>query len=189
MMLVDNFVHADLHPGNILVRRGDSDIQLVFLDCGLTTDLPDRDWDHFKQLFTAILKGDGRYAASLMIKYADETDITKEDEEKFTDALDIIFIDVRKSKLTDLHMGEFLSSIFRLTRRYHVKLKGNVATLIVGAAILEGIGKKLNPELNILDNAVPFLLKNPKTASKFSLREIFDILKIYPKSTHSNTIL
>lgn len=46
---------------------------------GLITHLSEVDWEHFKELFRAIVKGDGREGADLMIKYAPETHI-KSDE-------------------------------------------------------------------------------------------------------------
>jgi len=178
MMLVHNFVHADLHPGNILVRRGPSDLQLVFLDCGLVTKLTDKDWDHFKQLFTAIINGDGKYGASLMIKYADEAKISLEEEEQFTEAMDQLFKKLRISNIAEIHVADFVTSVFQLTRKFKVKIKGTVTTLIVGTAILEGIGRQLSPDLNILDRAVPLLIRNPDQLSHFPVLEyIRSILK------------
>jgi predicted unusual protein kinase regulating ubiquinone biosynthesis (AarF/ABC1/UbiB family) len=48
-------------------------MEIVLLDVGLITCLSEIDWEHFKQLFRAIVKGDGREGADLMIKYAPET--------------------------------------------------------------------------------------------------------------------
>ena len=54
-----NFVHCDLHPGNILVQvppiPGDVPT-LVFLDCGVAASLSKQDWDNLKQLFIAVVK-------------------------------------------------------------------------------------------------------------------------------------
>ena len=50
MLLWDNFVHADLHPGNILVRF-DPNPKIVFLDTGLVTELSRRDHYNFADLF------------------------------------------------------------------------------------------------------------------------------------------
>jgi len=94
MLLWDNFVHADLHPGNILVRlvdrrgrvRWDTPItpqlvelacleelgvQLVYLDTGLVTRLSTRDFENFCDLFAAlVLAGDGYRAGRLLIERA-----------------------------------------------------------------------------------------------------------------------
>ena len=56
MVLIDNFVHGDLHPGNILVRHHGNDtksdsLQLVFLDAGLVVQLTERDRKKFSTGF------------------------------------------------------------------------------------------------------------------------------------------
>jgi len=85
MVLVDNFVHADLHPGNILVERSPSEggraqgalrrnsssaPALAFVDAGLVVELSAKDQRNFVLLFYAIAQGDGARAADLMLEYA-----------------------------------------------------------------------------------------------------------------------
>ncbi|KAF4718990.1 AarF domain containing kinase 2, partial [Perkinsus olseni] len=68
MLFIDNFIHGDLHPGNILVQAdkpgassGNNDragVRLVFLDCGLANELSDRDLTNFVDLMHAIMIGE-----------------------------------------------------------------------------------------------------------------------------------
>lgn len=61
MLLKDNVVHTDLHPGNILVRevrRGEEDhLQLVLLDFGLVEELQPAVRKHFISFLNMISKG------------------------------------------------------------------------------------------------------------------------------------
>ncbi|XP_054812081.1 uncharacterized protein LOC129313160 isoform X2 [Prosopis cineraria] len=78
MLLVDNFIHADMHPGNILVRRTQSrssQMQLfksrphvVFLDVGMTTELSKREQQHLLEFFKAVSVLDGHLAAQCTLK-------------------------------------------------------------------------------------------------------------------------
>lgn len=60
-VFIHNFVHGDLHPGNILVqdgRGGRGYPKLVLLDCGIATSLGRQDLENIKAVFTAIVKGE-----------------------------------------------------------------------------------------------------------------------------------
>ena len=89
MLFQDNFVHADLHPGNIFLRRRNSDDsldpiemtadgnivpdattlnELVILDPGLVTSLSPKDRENFILLFSSVACGDSDLAAELMVE-------------------------------------------------------------------------------------------------------------------------
>ncbi|KFQ06019.1 putative aarF domain-containing protein kinase 2, partial [Haliaeetus albicilla] len=97
MVFVDNFVHADLHPGNILVQGlahvGTSckeqtaivdlcdtlvvEVQpplrqlcLVLLDAGIVAELQSTDMQNFRAVFTAVVQGQGERVAELILHHA-----------------------------------------------------------------------------------------------------------------------
>eukprot|EP01113_Clastostelium_recurvatum_P006691 TRINITY_DN13053_c0_g1_i2.p1 TRINITY_DN13053_c0_g1~~TRINITY_DN13053_c0_g1_i2.p1 ORF type:complete len:586 (-),score=99.46 TRINITY_DN13053_c0_g1_i2:614-2281(-) len=166
MMLVDNFIHSDLHPGNVLVRTPVDDFtgetmppQLVLLDVGLVTELSEKDRKNFHALFGAVVRGDGRYGAMLMIKHAREKQCTPEEQEKFKSAMGQLFAEVGAKKLSDVDVGALLGNILSLVRTYRIKIESNFATLVMGTVVLEGLGRQLDPDLNLLTAAVPFLVR------------------------------
>ena len=79
MMLVDNFVHADMHSGNILIqvneKKGKSgffnsdsfDLKLILIDVGLVSSLKDLEIYNFAALFDCLRTGDGKQAARLIL--------------------------------------------------------------------------------------------------------------------------
>lgn len=76
---VDNFVHADMHPGNILVRMKErspeqffeSRPHVVFLDVGMTAELSKRDRMNILEFFKAIALRDGRTAAQCTLQLSE----------------------------------------------------------------------------------------------------------------------
>ena len=67
-LFVHNFVHGDLHPGNILVQDPNvDDPKIVLLDCGIATSLGQIDLENFHSVFTAIVKGEGSKVADLFL--------------------------------------------------------------------------------------------------------------------------
>ncbi|CAN0857944.1 Probable serine/threonine-protein kinase abkC, partial [Linum grandiflorum] len=75
MLLVDNFIHAEMHPGNILVRiaaRNKPSVKkrlfkskphVIFLDVGMTAELSKNDRVNLLEFFKAVARRDGRTAA------------------------------------------------------------------------------------------------------------------------------
>jgi len=178
MLLWDNFVHADLHPGNILVRsRRDflylpkdknicnlSHAQVIFLDTGLVTELSRNDFYNFTDLFYAlVVRGDGYTAAKLMIErsplpYRDQVI----DPEGFCLQVEKLIYPIFKQSrsstnlnLQRLSITPVLFEMFDLVRKHHVKLDGSFTNLVMSLICVEGVGRQLAPDLNLL----PFLMQ------------------------------
>jgi len=122
------------------------------------SSLPE-DWEHFKDLFKAIVEGNGKDGAHMIVKFSKDRDLTKDEEEKFVTEMDNIFTSIRYKKMSEIHVGEFLGNILSIIKKYRVKIEGNFATLCVSTIVLEGIGRQLDPDINILDASVPLLIK------------------------------
>lgn len=70
MVFLKNFVHGDLHPGNLMVGERDDGGEecLIFLDAGIVCELDHNDRENFLDLFHAVVIGNGTLAGSLMIE-------------------------------------------------------------------------------------------------------------------------
>ncbi|XP_035498897.1 uncharacterized aarF domain-containing protein kinase 2 [Scophthalmus maximus] len=196
MVFVDNFVHGDLHPGNILVQcrgsvAGSSDragvagelggkttltdlwdtvvvsvrpdpfpLQLVLLDAGIVAQLSDHDLANFKAVFTAVVLRQGERVAELILHHAranecqDVPQFKKEMAQLVDHALS------NKLSLEKVQVGDLLSRVFGLLIKHKVKLESNFASIVFAIMVLEGLGRSLDPNLDILDLAKPLLLKN-----------------------------
>ena len=75
---MDNFIHADMHPGNILVRVAKSKLSpiglfkprphVIFLDVGMTTELSNRERENLLEFFKAVALQDGHTAAECTLR-------------------------------------------------------------------------------------------------------------------------
>lgn len=167
MLLRHNFVHADLHPGNILVDFGDPEtggseqLQLAFVDAGLVVELGPRDRTNFTDLFRAIAQGDGDTAAALMLSRATAHECT--DAEGFRSGMAALVHRARGGEegtffsLRSLRIGEVLLDVTQLVRHHGVKMDPNFATLVAAIVVLEGLGRQLDPSLDLFAAAMPML--------------------------------
>jgi len=136
MVFVDNFIHADLHPGNVLVRaipnRTNSqrvDHTIIFLDAGIATSLLPNDRKNLRDLFKAVVLNDGYSAGALMVeraRYERCTSIPGGKHAFATGVSNIVseFHDRRKQGLTlgAVRVGALLGKVLDLCRRYGVEI-------------------------------------------------------------------
>ncbi|XP_039625439.1 uncharacterized aarF domain-containing protein kinase 2 isoform X1 [Polypterus senegalus] len=185
MIFVDNFVHGDLHPGNILVQWGKqntphgtmtlldmcdtlivnmrpspAEVHLVLLDAGIVSELSGTDLKNLHAVFSAVVLGQGAKVAELILHHARASECSS--VEKFKLEMAELVNEARKNTITleKLHVADLLSRVFRLLITHKVKLESNFASIVFAIMVLEGVGRSLDPNLDILEMAKPFLLKN-----------------------------
>lgn len=170
MMLRHNLVHADLHPGNLAVRRvpspsdGPPQLCLLVYDAGLVTAASPEDWRNFRSLFGAIVTGDAGAGAALMLRQARRAPtLTPEQEAAFTAEMKTHFEAAVAVPLRQVRVGALLLGLLRTSQRFGVPLEGNFATLCVGTLVLEGVGRQLDPAIDLLRAARPFYPDLAKT--------------------------
>lgn len=186
MIFVDNFVHADLHPGNILVQGADGlsksqeerlqqvdvcdtlavavaparcPLRLVLLDAGIVAELQAADLRNFRAVFMAVAMGQGQRVAELILHHARASECR--DVEGFKAEMATLVTQARKNTITleKLQVSSLLSNVFKLLMTHKVKLESNFASIVFAIMVLEGLGRSLDPKLDILEAAKPFLLK------------------------------
>lgn len=144
-MIAHNFVHGDIHPGNVLVRGSD----IVILDCGLAVELSPRNRDNFHALLVSMVLGDPRLSARLILRNSvgSKTDV---DEEAFAADIDAVFkrYVVAKSFATS-DLVAALSAVLATVQRHGVRLESAFVNLITSSIVLEGVGKSLDPSLSL----------------------------------------
>jgi len=182
MLIEDNYVHSDLHPGNLMVafdkegpKAGEGqkaskfedmsaadlkseELKLVVLDSGLVSELTPKNRRNFLSLFGALILRDGRLAARLMLDNAPAHSCT--DPTQLGEDMHVIIRAIPLDNLASVDLGRLLSEVMNTVRQHHVKLESDFASLIISLAIIEGIGRQLDPNLSLFHQAVPVMLKN-----------------------------
>ncbi|XP_051125626.1 ABC1 family protein YPL109C, mitochondrial-like isoform X2 [Andrographis paniculata] len=166
MLLVDNFVHADMHPGNILVRLTRSKRpkrtlktkpHVIFLDAGMTAELSKNDQINLLEFFKAIARRDGRTAAECTLRLSKKQNCPE--PEAFVQEVKEAF-DFWGTPEGDLvHPADCMHQLLEKVRWHKVNIDGNVCTVMVTVLVLEGWQRKLDPDYDIMHTLQTLLLK------------------------------
>lgn len=161
MLLSDNFVHTDLHPGNILVREvsqdGNKSIQIVLLDFGLAEELRPEIRKHFISFLNFISKGDGFNAAQHLLQWSKDQHCRN--PSSFIEDMKRLFeTDCAIKTSEGIDLDAVMKSVLRLAQKHGVSIDSAYASLVVGVCIIVGFAHSLDARVNLMDAATPVLL-------------------------------
>jgi aarF domain-containing kinase len=218
MLLLDNFVHSDLHPGNIMIKfskppttrfllanifntlfRKKQDVpvappddsesdqivadltklihspaawraklgqlgqagyvpEIVFIDAGLVTTLSDVNRKNFLDLFRAMAEFDGYRTGQLMVERCRTPELAIETE-TFALKMQHLVLSVKRKtfSLGQIKISDILTQVLKAVREHHVKMEGDFVNTVISILLLEGIGRQLDPGLDLFKSALPIL--------------------------------
>lgn len=159
MIFHDNFLHGDLHPGNIVVV--DSILPSVcFLDAGIVVELNRDQHAHFVDVLAAFMRHDGERAGRLMIEHqAKHADTTAQDA--FCAMLRSITDKTADEAFFD-KVGDYASRIFTSAADSHIKLQGYFVSTAIAIRVMEGVANALDKDVKIGRLAMPWILSAPR---------------------------
>ena len=153
MVFADGFVHADLHPGNLLVTPQG---QVALLDLGLVAELDDEHRTAFARYFAAWSTGDGKTMADIMVRHSPSPHI--QDPVGFTAAIQEFVNRLHGKRLGEVEVAAVVFGMLQILRRYRVRVNATFTMVNIAIAVTEGIGKQLDPTLDLLAEAMPFFM-------------------------------
>ncbi|MFT3699016.1 MAG: AarF/UbiB family protein [Kofleriaceae bacterium] len=153
MCFEDGFVHADLHPGNMVVRDGS---KLVIFDCGLAKQLEGDVLAQFIDMSKCIAMGTPDDLVAHLKRfhqYLGEIDweALRVDVEAFASSF-------RGKDTAKLEYGELFGEMFAIGRKHHIHPVTDMMLVFVALITAQGIGKMLEPEHNIFNTLAIYLI-------------------------------
>jgi ubiquinone biosynthesis protein len=154
----DGFFHADMHPGNIQVSLDAGTFgRYISLDFGIVGTLTEYDKEYLAQNFTAFFRRDYKRVAELHIESGWVPSETRVDE--LEAAIRAVCEPYFDRPLKEISLGMVLMRLFQTSRRFHVEIQPQLVLLQKTLLNIEGLGRELDPELDLWNTAKPFLEK------------------------------
>lgn len=153
-IFVHGFFHADPHPGNIFILP---DNHICFLDFGMMGRLSRQNRDDFTDLVLYIVARNERKVMESVLKLTNHYEDVNRDalSRDLSEMLDrYLYL-----PLKELEAGKILQDLLELVSRHQIFFKPNFYLMMKAITTVEGVGRILDPDLELLKLAQPFMKK------------------------------
>jgi len=155
-VFTDGFFHADMHPGNIYVSDAPETLgRYIALDFGIVGSLSEHDKNYLAQNFLAFFRRDYRRVAQLHIESGWVPRDTREEE--LEGAVRAVCEPYFDRPLAEISLGQVLMRLFQTSRRFNVEIQPQLVLLQKTLLNVEGMGRELDPNLDLWKTAKPYL--------------------------------
>ncbi|RJQ32380.1 MAG: AarF/ABC1/UbiB kinase family protein [Actinobacteria bacterium] len=153
-VLEDGFFHGDLHPANLLITP---DAKIAYLDFGIVGSISETDKETLAKLLMAIIRKDTERVLAEVKKLGVE--ITPDRVEAIKPGISEIVNRYYGRSLGDVKIDIIGKEFLMLVYQNKIRIPKNYALLVKALITIEGVAKKIYPDINILDIAKPYVVK------------------------------
>ncbi len=188
MILEDGFFHADPHPGNCFYL---SDNRIAFIDFGMVGRLSEDRRDQVINLLRGLVDKDSQRVVKVLLLWSDKTG--QHNRDSFSLDIDDFIDQYHDIPLKELNITNLLKNLTTLLRDHQLNLPPDLTLLLKAFITLDGLGRQLDPEFNLVDVASPMLQRiflarySPDALfkrGKGNLLELTELLTDLPKDLH-----
>ncbi len=152
-IFVHGFFHADPHPGNIFILPNNV---ICYIDFGMMGRISHQEREDFADLVVNIIRRDEKKLADAVLKltyYHEEPDRSELERDL------VEFIDQHLYRpLKELEIGRLLQQLLEILTSHRLGLKPDLFLMIKALSSVEGLGRMLDPDFDIIEHAKPFIL-------------------------------
>lgn len=151
MVLIDGFFHADPHPGNLFFLPGN---RLAFIDFGMVGSLSELRRNQVVELLNAIVLRDAVTIVEVLLDWADDTGPSSE---RLVSEVGMFVDKYHGAALRQLRLGDIIGDMAALLRDHRLTLPPDLTMLFKALLTLEGMGRQIDPDFDIVGQAAPLL--------------------------------
>ena len=183
-VFVHGFFHADPHPGNIFILPNNV---ICYLDFGMMGRISHQERDDFADLVTHVVRRDEKRLPGALLKLTEYNE--EPDRNKLQRDLAGFIDQYLYRPLGELEVGRLLERLLEILTKHRVHLKPDLFLMIKALSTIEGLGRLLDPNFEIMEHAEPFIRHvrlnrlSPKRIAEDMIdsgSELIDLLKEIP---------
>ncbi|WP_121461614.1 ABC1 kinase family protein [Chryseobacterium defluvii] len=148
------FFHADPHAGNILVKR---DGKVVFIDFGAVGKIQPNDKEILENLIVSFVAKNSHKIVRYLKKMAVSYEIP--DERRFENDVEDILNFVHSSSLQEINVQVIINKMKDILKDNRLYMPDYFYLLFKGISLIEGVGRNINPDLDIVKSLHPYTKK------------------------------
>ena len=176
MVFQDGLFHGDLHPGNILVLP---DSTVVLIDFGLVGRLTPRQRERILDILVGLTRQDYELVSRVMFDLGVKMPGVVYDYDAFeADVVEVMERHLAGKTLAEVDVGAYFTDLVEGAVRHQIKMPPTYTMVFKALVTVEGIGKKIAPNLSLVDEAKPFIKEmlieryDPKRLAREGLNSI-----------------
>jgi ubiquinone biosynthesis protein len=169
------FFHADPHAGNILVKK---DGKVVFIDFGAVGKIQPNDKEILENLIVSFVAKNPHKIVRYLKKMAVSYKIP--DERRFENDVEDILNFVHSSSLQEINVQVMINKMKDILKDNRLYMPDYFYLLFKGIGLIEGVGRSINPDLDIVKSLHPYTKKiftkkiNPKNILKTGMDKMMN---------------
>ncbi|GJL83619.1 MAG: putative protein kinase UbiB [marine bacterium B5-7] len=178
----DGFFHADMHPGNIFVYESG---KYCAVDFGIMGTLSDADQRFLAEILLGFFNRDYRTIAEVHIRSGWVPRDTRVEE--FEGAIRSVCEPIFAKPISEISFGRLVLRLFQVAHRFQMPVQPQLVLLQKTLLNIEGLGRRLYPQLDLWETAKPFLERwmrrqyGPRAVARGIRRELPRFLALGPE--------
>jgi len=182
----DGFFHADLHPGNMFV---DPNGAIAVVDFGIMGRLDRATRFFLADMLIGFLSGDYRRVAE--VHFAAGYVPPRRSVDAFTQACRSIGQPILGKPLQEISVARLLAQLFEITEQFEMETQPQLLLLQKTMVVIEGVGRRLDPEINIWALARPLIEgwmrdnRGPEARVRLGIETLADLIERVPPLVRS----
>lgn len=178
-MLIDGFFHADPHPGNFLILPKN---RIAILDFGMVGKLSNTRREQLMKLTRSTVLQDSAGAAAVLMEWTDGS----VDFDALASEAEDLSQQFYGLSLSEVNIPQLIMQVTDMLREFDIALPPDIALFSKACITLEGFGRLLNPDFDLMTEAEPLIIEWGKhrysptaLAKKLGIRALTLVDKIY----------